>query len=115
MTDIKNLTEKIKKFRDERNWKQFHNPKDCATALVSEAVEVLDHFKWKNEKEIESYIKKNKKAVGDELADVLYWVILMAHDLKIDLIRAFQRKMKQNEKKYPVAKAKGRHMKYSQL
>lgn len=115
MSDIKKLTEKIIKFRDERNWKQFHNPKDSAIALLSEATEVLDLFKWRNSKELKTYAKENKKEIGDELSDVLYWVLLMAHDLKIDLPKAFEEKIKENEKKYPIEKAKGKHTKYNRL
>lgn len=115
MSDITELTEKIKKFRDERNWKQFHNPKDIALSLVLEASEVLEHFQWKNEKEIEKYVRKGKESIGEELADVLYWVLLLAHDLKIDLKKALIEKLKKNEEKYPVKKAKGKYLKYNKL
>lgn len=115
MTKIQDLQKLILKFRNERDWEQFHKPKDCAAALVSEAVEVLDHFKWKNEKEIKEYLAKNKKEVADELCDVLFWVLLMTYDLKIDLPTAFQRKMKINAQKYPVQKSKGSHKKYTEL
>lgn len=115
MSDIRKLTEKIKKFRDERDWKQFHNPKDSAIALLSEATEVLDLFKWRNSKELGIYAKEKKKEIGDELSDVLYWVLLMAHDLKIDLPKAFEKKLKENEKKYPIEKVKGKHTKYNKI
>ena len=115
MSDIKTLTEKIKKFRDARDWKQFHNPKDLALSLTLEAAEVLEHFQWKNPKEIEEYIKSNKEDIGEELADVLYWVLLTSHDLKIDIKKALEKKIKKNEQKYPVNKAKGEHTKYNKL
>lgn len=115
MSDIKGLTEKIKKFRDERNWKQFHNPKDMALSLVLEATEVLEHFQWKSKEEIEKYIKSNKKEIGEELVDVLYWVLLMCNDLGIDIKEAFEKKLKKNEKKYPVEKVRGKHIKYNKL
>lgn len=115
MSDIKELTERIKRFRDERDWKQFHNPKDDAISLILEASEVLEHFQWKNKKEIEIYIKGSKEEIGEELADVLYWVLLMSDDLKIDLKRVFEKKMEKNEKKYPVEKTKGKHTKYNKL
>lgn len=115
MSDIEKLTEKIKKFRDERDWKQFHNPKDSAIALLSEATEVLDLFKWQNSEELEMYVKEKGKEIGDELSDVLYWVLLMAHDLKIDLPKAFEKKLKENEKKYPIGKVKGKHTKYNKM
>ena len=106
MSIFNDLQKLIDKFRDERNWRHYHNPKDCAMALVAEAVEVLEHFKWKTEKETEKYLKKEKKAVAEELVDVLYWVLLMAGDLKIDLISEFKEKMKKNERKYPIKKVK---------
>lgn len=115
MSDIKRLTEKIKKFRDERDWKQFHNPKDVALSLVLEAAEVLEHFQWKNQKEIEEYIKTNKEDIGEELADVLYWILLMCNDLKINISEVLEKKIKKNETKYPVDKAKGKHTKYNKI
>ncbi len=115
MSDIKKLTEKIIKFRDERDWKQFHNPKDVALSLVLEAGEVVEHFQWKNREEIDKYIETNKADIGEELADVLYWVLLMSHDLKIDILDALDKKIKKNEDKYPLEKTKGKHTKYSKL
>jgi len=115
MANVNDLTKKVVSFRNARDWKQFHNPKDSAISLSLEASEVLEHFQWKNAGEIEKYIKTNKKEIGDELADVLYWVLLMAHDLNINLEKAFELKMKENNKKYPVKKSKGKHSKYTEL
>jgi len=109
------LQKLVTKFRDARDWKQFHNPKDLALSLVLEATEVMEHFQWKNKEEIDTYLKTHKKDVGEELSDVLYWVLLMANDLEIDLEHAFVNKLKQNDKKYPVKKAKGKHTKYTDL
>lgn len=115
MSDIKDLQNKIIKFRDARNWKQFHNPKDVALSMVLEAGEVMEHFQWKNEEEIKEHINKNKKNIGKELADVLYWVLLLSHDLDIDLKKSVEIKMRENNKKYPVKKAKNKHTKYTEL
>lgn len=115
MSDIKDLTNKVIKFRDQRNWKQFHNPKDCAISLSLEASEVLEHFQWKNVDEMNNHIKQNKLEISKELADVLYWVLLMSNDLGVDIKKALEIKMKENNKKYPVAKAKGKHTKYNKL
>lgn len=115
MSDIKKLTKKIIKFRDERDWKQFHNPKDMALSLILEAAELLEHFQWKNQKEVEKYIKTNKEDIGEELADVLYWVLLMCNDLEINIFEALEKKIKENQRKYPVDKAKGKHTKYNKL
>lgn len=109
------VNKRIIAFRDARDWKQFHNPKDVSLSLVLEATEVMEHFQWKNKEEIGKYIKTNKHEIAEELADVLYWVLLMSNDLEIDPIKALENKMEQNEKKYPIDKAKGKHTKYNQL
>lgn len=115
MSDIKELTNIIIKFRDARDWKQFHNPKDITLSLVLEAAEVMEHFQWKGRDETAAYIKKYKKEIGEELADVLYWVLLISHDLDVDIKKALKKKMTISRKKYPVKKAKGSHKKYTEL
>ncbi len=115
MQNIDELVKKIISFRDARDWKKFHNPKDLALSLVLEATEVMEHFQWKNKEEMEKYIKTNKSDIGEELADVLYWVLLMSHDLKIDIFDALEKKIQKNNEKYPVKKAKGKHTKYNKL
>lgn len=115
MSDIQRLTQIISKFRDARDWKQFHNPKDVALSLVLEATEVMEHFQWKDAKEIEEHIKKHKKEIGEELADVLYWVLLISHDLHIDIKKSLERKLIVANEKYPVEKSKGNHKKYTEL
>ena len=115
MSDISEITKRIIAFRDARDWKQFHNPKDLALSLVLEATEVMEHFQWKNPKEIEEYLKTNKADIGEELADTLYWVLLMGNDLGIDVTKALEKKLEKNEAKYPVEKAKGKHTKYDKL
>lgn len=115
MKNIKGLTERIIAFRDARDWKQFHNPKDVALSLVLEAGEVMEHFQWKNKEEMEKHVVENKEDIADELGDVLYWVLLMSHDLNIDVLDALEKKIKKNEDKYPVEKAKGKHTKYTDL
>jgi NTP pyrophosphatase (non-canonical NTP hydrolase) len=115
MKDIKDLTKKIVDFRNARDWKQFHNPKDCALSLVLEAGEVMEHFQWKSKEEMEKYLKTNQAEIAEELADVLYWVLLMSHDFKIDILEALEKKIKKNADKYPVEKSKGKHTKYNKL
>jgi NTP pyrophosphatase (non-canonical NTP hydrolase) len=115
MADLTDLQKRVIAFRDARNWEQFHNPKDLAVSMLLEAAEFLEHFQWKSSDEIKTHLKKKGSDVSDELVDVLYWVLLIANDLKIDLEGAFELKMTQNEKKYPVAKAKNRHTKYTEL
>jgi dCTP diphosphatase len=115
MTDLDKLQELVVGFREERDWKQFHNPKDTAISLLLEASEFLEHFQWKNETEVADHIREKKSAVSEELADVLYWVLLISHDLDISLDSALRAKIEQNRLKYPVEKAKGKHTKYTSL
>ncbi len=115
MEKLNDLTKRIIAFRDARDWKQFHNPKDVALSLVLEAGEVMEHFQWKSKEEVEKYAKENKAAIGEELADVLNYVLLMSHDLNINILDALEKKVKANEAKYPVEKAKGKHTKYTNL
>ncbi|MFH0936891.1 MAG: nucleotide pyrophosphohydrolase [Candidatus Daviesbacteria bacterium] len=112
---MKDLQNKIIEFRNQRDWKQFHNPKDISISLVLEATEVMEHFQWKNKEEMELYIKDHKEEIGDELADVLYWILLLSHDLNINVLDALKGKIKKNADKYPVEKAKGIHKKYTEL
>jgi len=115
MSDIKQLTQRIQDFIKDRDWKQFHNSKDMALSLVLESAEVMEHFQWKDSIEMTEYLKDHKNDVGEELADVLYWVLLMSHDLDIDIKKVFEDKMLKNEAKYPIDKARGRHDKYNKL
>lgn len=115
MSDIKELTEKIKKFRNDRDWLQFHNPKDMALSLVLESAELLEHFQWKNGKEITQYIKTKKNEIGEELADVLYWILLISYDMNINIKQALEKKLQVNKKRYPIEKSKGNAKKYNVL
>jgi dCTP diphosphatase len=109
------LTQIVLEFREERDWKQFHNPKDMALSLSLEAGEVMELMQWKNGAELEAHLAANKDRLGEELADVLGWVLLLAHDREIDLGQAFVKKIELNKKKYPVEKAKGSAKKYTDL
>lgn len=115
MVDIKYLTNLIINFRDKRNWKQFHKPKDLSISLMLEAAEVAEHFQWKSDEEIDKHLAVEKEAIADELADVLYWVLLMSHDFNIDITSALEKKLEKNEQKYPIEKSKDQHTKYTQL
>ncbi len=115
MSEIKKLTEKIKKFRDERNWKQFHNHKDMALSLVLEAAEVLEHFQWKSQEEVANHGKACKDEISEELADVAMYLFELADNLEINLSDAIEKKLIRNAQKYPVEKAKGKHTKYNRL
>jgi dCTP diphosphatase len=105
----------IKQFRDQRDWMQFHDPKNMSISIVLEASELLEHFQWKNKQEVEKYIKENKEEIQDEIADVAMYLFELADNLNIDLAEAMKNKLEKNSKKYPVEKAKGKHTKYNKL
>lgn len=112
---IEDLQKKIRQFVDERDWDQFHNPKDLSISLALEAAEVMEHFQWKSDPEMKKHSQDHKVEVGEELADVFYWILLLANKLKIDIAEAFEKKMIKNAAKYPVEKSKGNHKKYTEL
>jgi len=104
------------KFRDERDWAQFHSPRNMAESVVLEAAELLEHFQWKTEQEITEYLAgKGREAIAEEIADVLMYLLTMAHDLNIDLSSSAIKKLEKNAGKYPVEKAKGSAAKYKEL
>lgn len=98
-------------FRDSRNWKQFHNPKDIAISISLEAAELLEAFQWSG-KDIECKDKQHE--IAEELADVLNYCVLMADACDLDIDEIIQAKMKENEKKYPIDKAYGKSDKYTE-
>ena len=109
MSDFQILVEKIKAFRDARDWEQFHNSKDLAIALSVEASELLELFLWKGNE------GATREKIEEELADILMFALLLAdkHQLEIDDI--IEKKLKKNDEKYPVEKAKGNAKKYNEL
>ena len=115
MATLEELTQLVLKFREERNWAQFHNPKDVALSLTLEAAELLELTQWRNGDELKAHLTANREALGDELSDILGWVLVFAHDQGIDLAEVFQRKLVKNAEKYPVEKARGVAKKYTEL
>ncbi|MFH1093028.1 MAG: nucleotide pyrophosphohydrolase [Candidatus Omnitrophota bacterium] len=115
MDEVNKITEKIKKFRDDRDWMQFHDPKNMAVSIMLEASELLEHFQWKTIEEVEKYAKQNRADIKDEIADIALYLFELADNLGINLIEAMEHKLKKNEMKYPVEKARGSHKKYNQL
>lgn len=102
--NFKEIEKKVVKFRDERVWKKYHTPKNLAISLVVEVGELLEHFQWKTNEEILQSVKdpKKKEKIADEMADVVIYLTLLAHELNIDLDEAIERKLKKNEEKYPA-------------
>lgn len=108
-SELKKLSEEVLAFTKERDWDQFHNPKDLAIALSIEASELLEAFLWKSPEEA-----KNDK-IKEELADVVNYCLLIADKCDIDIVEAVREKLRVNAQKYPVEKAKGSAKKYNEL
>ena len=109
MSEINNITEALLTFRNERDWEQFHNPKDLSIALSIEANELLELFLWKKPEEA------NIEKVKEELADVFAYAFLIAEKYNLNVEEIVLDKIKKNGEKYPVEKAKGKSDKYDQL
>ena len=106
---------KIREFRDARDWKQFHHPKDMAAGLAIEAAELMELFLWKNEQEQTEIVETKREQIEDELADIGMFLLELADNLNVDLLTAIEAKMEKNAAKYPVEKSKGRSVKYTEL
>lgn len=109
MSDFKDLTDLLIKFRDERDWKQFHNSKDLALAISIEASELNELFLWKANEDV------NKEKLKEELADIFSYALLLAEKHNLDISSIIKNKIKVNGEKYPVEKSKGSAKKYNQL
>jgi NTP pyrophosphatase (non-canonical NTP hydrolase) len=109
------LTARAVAFRDARDWRQFHSPKELAIALSLEAAEVLELMQWKQGEALQAHLQEEKENLADELSDVLHALVLLAHDQGIDLAGAFEAKMMKNGRKYPVEKCKGKAVKWDRL
>lgn len=108
------LLKRLIEFRKERDWEQFHNPKDLAISLSIEAAELLELFQWRSVTEIENQFEGEKRIrLEEELADVAIYLSYLCHDLEVDLAAAICSKIKKNAQKYPIDKVKGRADKYS--
>ena len=99
MSDILKLITLVNEFRDERNWRQYHNPKDLAISISIEAAELLEDFQWINNEEA---LKENKENIREEIADVLIYSLMLCSDLDLDVKEIVEEKIVKNGKKYPV-------------
>ncbi|MBP7950980.1 MAG: nucleotide pyrophosphohydrolase [Verrucomicrobiales bacterium] len=109
------LTEKIRQFRDARDWLQFHSPKDLAVAITAEAGELLQHFVWKSPEESWQRAELKRREIADEIADVGILLFELADNLQLDLAAEMTAKLQRNEERYPVEKARGSNLKYNEL
>jgi len=112
MSELEQLRENILHFRDQRNWQQFHKPKDLALSLSLEASELLELFQWKTSDEA---VEKNLDKMKDELADILIYAILFANETDMDLVNIINNKLQKNNEKYPIEKFAGKNTKYNEI
>jgi dCTP diphosphatase len=117
MTDsgINNLKQKLREFADQRDWNQFHSPKNLSMALSVEVSELVEHFQWLTEEQSRNLPQGVLDEVSSELADTLLYLVRLADKLDIDLLTAAQNKMVLNGQKYPVEKARGNAKKYTEF
>ncbi len=108
------LTHRINAFRDERDWAQFHNPKDMAVSVCIEAAELLEHFQWKTPAECDAHVRARREDIADEIADVAIYLFELADLLGIPIDQAMLSKLEKNAQKYPVSLARGSNLKYTQ-
>ena len=109
------LRERILEFRDLRDWKQFHDPKNLAEAISIESAELLENFLWKTGDESRNLDEKQKMAIGEEIADIAIFLTIIAHEMKLDIEQIVNRKLDLNEEKYPVSKSRGSATKYTEF
>ena len=112
---LRKLSTELADFVDERDWNQFHNPKNLVMALAVEAGELLEHFQWLSETEAEALSPAKREEVAMEMADVLMFLLRLADRLQVDLIDSAGAKLELNRQKYPVEKSRGRATKYDKL
>ncbi|MFH1106680.1 MAG: nucleotide pyrophosphohydrolase [Candidatus Micrarchaeota archaeon] len=116
-TSLHELKVKVRQFCEERDWDQYHGAKDLAIGVTTESSELLEHFRFKSDKEIEEMFANadKKEEISEEMADVLYFLLRLAQKYDIDLASALEKKMEKNEKKYPIEKSRGSNKKYNEL
>jgi dCTP diphosphatase len=115
MTDLEGLRTQLRAFAAARDWEPFHSPKNLAMALSAEAGELLEVFQWLTEEQSRRLDAQARSAAADEVADVLLYLVRIADKLDIDLLAEAQRKLADNERRYPVDKARGTAKKYTEL
>ncbi|MDY6979294.1 MAG: nucleotide pyrophosphohydrolase [Pseudomonadota bacterium] len=113
-TDLQQLKLQLKMFAEERDWEQFHSPKNLAMALIVEAAELVEHFQWLKQSESENLPAEKHQEVAYEMADILVYLLRLAERLDIDLLDAVQQKMQINADKYPAEQVRGSYKKYTE-
>jgi dCTP diphosphatase len=111
---LESLRDRLRVFAKERDWDQFHTPKNLSMALIAEAAELIEHFQWVNGEQSHVLEDKTRQSVEEELADILIYLVRISDKLGIDLYEAVERKININEKKYPADKVRGSAKKYTE-
>lgn len=111
---LEQLRQDLARFAADRDWGQFHSPKNLASALIVEAGELLEHFQWMNEHASRQLSAEKRNAVGEEMADVLLYLVQLSASLDIDLVSAARAKLAANALKYPVERSRGHSRKYNE-
>lgn len=112
---LTDLAELLREFADERDWEQFHSPKNLAMALTVEAAELLEEFQWLTEQQSRQPEQESLKRIKEEIGDVMIYLVLLSHHLSIDPMAAAFEKIEKNREKYPAEKARGSAKKYTEL
>lgn len=114
---LQELSDIVRQFCEARNWDQFHSPKDLAIGVITEAAELLEHFRFQSDEQALALLAdiRIKEEIEDELADVFFFLLRFSQRFDIDLNRALRRKMEKSERKYPVERAMGKNTKYTNL
>ena len=115
MSDLTQIRQKILAFRNERDWAQFHDPKNLAEAVSIEAGELLENFLWKTTEQSRKLAEEELKNVKEELADIFIFLTYISEEYKIDLLAEVEKKIAKNAAKYPIEKSKGSSKKYTDL
>jgi len=113
--EINKLVRELRKFAANRDWNQFHSPKNLSMALSAEVAEIVEHFQWLTEKESGSLSRKKRAELENEIGDVLIYLLRLSDKLGVDPMYAARKKLRQNARKYPIRKAKGNAMKYTEF
>ena len=111
---MQDLFKKIKQFRNERDWDQYHSPKNLVMALSVEVAELVEHFQWLTQEESRSLPEDKLNQIRDEIGDILIYLANLSEKLGIDPIRAAHAKIEKNQQKYPAETVKGKHSKYNE-
>jgi NTP pyrophosphatase (non-canonical NTP hydrolase) len=114
INSLESLRDRLREFAKERDWDQYHTPKNLSMALIAEAAELIEHFQWVDGNQSHILAEKTRQSVEEELADILIYLVRISDKLEIDLYDSVERKIAINEKKYPAEKVRGSAKKYTE-